>query len=100
MRGPSVESRRPYRGYSLLRSTLARVTLTPMCLGRIERLAEVWDDGGTRVARSECGVVLSLAFAPDAVVGSYVIAHAGIAVRVLDPDSAEDAEALREAMAG
>ena len=78
MRGPSVESRRPYRGYSLLRSTLA----------------------GTRVARSECGVVLSLAFAPDAVVGSYVIAHAGIAVRVLDPDSAEDAEALREAMAG
>ena len=60
MRGPSVESRRPYRGYSLLRSTLARVTLTPMCLGRIERLAEVWDDGGTRVARSECGVVLSL----------------------------------------
>ena len=60
-----------------------------MCLGRIERLAEVWDDGGTRVARSECGVVLSLAFAPDAVVGSHVLANAGVAVRVLDPDSAE-----------
>jgi hydrogenase maturation factor len=71
-----------------------------MCLGKIELLAEVWDDGGTRVARSECGAVLSLAFAPDAVVGSHVVAHAGVAVRVLDPESAEDAEVLREAMAG
>ncbi|HEU6446454.1 MAG TPA: HypC/HybG/HupF family hydrogenase formation chaperone [Gaiellaceae bacterium] len=69
-----------------------------MCLGKIERLAEIWEDGGTRVARSECGVVLSLAFAPDAEVGSHVVAHAGVAVRVLDPGSAEDAEALREAM--
>jgi hydrogenase maturation factor len=70
-----------------------------MCLGKIERLAEIWEDGGTRVARSECGAVLSLAFAPEAAVGSHVVAHAGVAVRVLDPESAEDAEALREAMA-
>ena len=69
-----------------------------MCLGEIERVAEIWDDGGMRMARSECGVVLSLAFAPDASVGSHVLAHAGVAVRVLDPASAEDAEALREAM--
>jgi hydrogenase maturation factor len=69
-----------------------------MCLGRIERLAEVWQDGAARVGRSECGVVLSLAFAPEAEVGSYVVAQAGIAVRVLDPEAAEDAAALREAM--
>lgn len=71
-----------------------------MCLGRIERLVDVWSDGPTRVGRSECGVVVSLAFAPEAVVGSYVVAQAGVAVRVLDPASAEDAAALREAMAG
>lgn len=72
--------------------------LAAMCLGKIERLADVWDDGGARMGRSECGIVLSLAFAPDAAVGSYVLAHAGVVVRTLDPDSAEDAEALREAM--
>ncbi|HEX2291809.1 MAG TPA: HypC/HybG/HupF family hydrogenase formation chaperone [Gaiellaceae bacterium] len=69
-----------------------------MCLGRIERLAEIWEDGGTRVARSECGRVLSLAFVPDAEVGAHVVAQSGIAVRVLDPASAEDAAELREAM--
>ena len=82
-----------------MRRRLREVKLTgEMCLGKIERLAEVWEDGGTRVGRAECGTVLSLAFAPDAVVGSHVLAHAGVAVRVLDPGSAEDAEALREAM--
>jgi hydrogenase maturation factor len=50
------------------------------------------------MGRSECGAVLSLAFVPDAVAGSHVLAHAGVAVRALDPESAEDAEALREAM--
>lgn len=69
-----------------------------MCLGRIERLVEVWDEEGARMGRAECGAVLSLAFAPDAVVGTHVVAHAGIAVRMLDPDSAADAQALREAM--
>jgi hydrogenase maturation factor len=82
-----------------LRRPWEEVKLTcEMCLGKIERLAEIWEEGGTRVGRSECGVVLSLAFAPDAVVGSHVVAHAGVAVRVLDPGSAEEAEALREAM--
>ncbi|HEY7708154.1 MAG TPA: HypC/HybG/HupF family hydrogenase formation chaperone [Gaiellaceae bacterium] len=71
-----------------------------MCLGRIERLTEVWQDGPTRVARSECGVIVSLAFTPEAEAGSYVVAQAGVAVRVLDPDSAADAQELREAMAG
>jgi hydrogenase maturation factor len=69
-----------------------------MCLGRIERLAEVWDDKGAPIARAECGAILSLAFAPDAVAGDHVLTHSGVALRVLDPESAEDAEALREAM--
>jgi hydrogenase maturation factor len=69
-----------------------------MCLGTIERLVEVWDEEGARMGRAECGVVLSLAFAPEAVQGSHVVAHAGIAVHTLDPDSAADAQTLREAM--
>lgn len=81
-----------------MRGGAAHDTLTAMCLGKIERLAETWDEGGTRMGRSECGAVLSLAFVPDAVAGSHVLAHAGVAVRALDPESAEDAEALREAM--
>ena len=69
-----------------------------MCLGTIERLVDVCDDQGARMGRAECGAVLSLAFAPDAVAGSHVVAHAGIAVRTLDPEAAADAEALREEM--
>jgi hydrogenase maturation factor len=69
-----------------------------MCLGRIERLAQVWDEGASRRGRAECGVELSLAYTPEAVQGSYVLAHAGVAVQLLDPADAEDALALREAM--
>lgn len=69
-----------------------------MCLGTIERLVDVWDEEGARMGRAECGAVLSLAFAPEAAVGSHVVSHAGIAVRTLDPESAADAAALREAM--
>ena len=51
------------------------------------------------MGRAECGAVLSLAFTPEAAPGAHVLAHAGVALRVLDADeSAEDANALREAM--
>lgn len=69
-----------------------------MCLGKIERLVEVWDDAGTPMGRAECGAVLSLAFAPEATPGTHVLTHSGVALRVLDPRSAEDAKALREGM--
>jgi hydrogenase expression/formation protein HypC len=69
-----------------------------MCLGKIERLAEVWGDGAARQGRAECGVVLSLALAPEAIPGSYVLAHAGVAVELLDAASAEEAISLREEM--
>lgn len=69
-----------------------------MCLGKIERLVEVWDAGASRQGRAECGAVLSLAYTPGAEPGSYVLAHAGVAVELLDAASAEDALALRGAM--
>lgn len=76
----------------------AHVTLTAMCLGKIERLVEVWDEGAATQGRAECGAILSLAYTPEAATGSYVLAHAGVAVAVLDGADAEDARAIREAM--
>jgi hydrogenase maturation factor len=70
-----------------------------MCLGRIERLVEVWDEGAARRGRAECGVELSLAFTPDAGPGSYVVAQSGIAVSQLSEDDAIEALELREEMA-
>ena len=75
----------------------SRVTLTAMCLGKIERLVDVWDGGASRQGRAECGTILSLAFTPDAGPGSFVLAHAGVAVKVLAAADAEEALALREA---
>jgi hydrogenase expression/formation protein HypC len=69
-----------------------------MCLGKIEQITEVWEEGPSRRGRAACGTELSLAFTPEAVPGSYVLAHAGVAVQLLDPADAEDALALREAM--
>jgi hydrogenase expression/formation protein HypC len=81
-----------------LQSEALGVTLTAMCLGKIERLVDVWDGGASRQGRAECGAVLSLAYTPDAVPGSYVLAHAGVAVQLLDAADAEEALALRGAM--
>lgn len=69
-----------------------------MCLGKIERLAEVWDAGASRQGRAECGALLSLAYTPEAEAGSYVLAHSGVALELLGPADAEQALALREAM--
>jgi hydrogenase maturation factor len=67
-----------------------------MCLGRIERLVEVWDEGAARRGLAECGAELSLAFTPDAAPGSYVVAQSGVAVELLGPEEAVAALALRE----
>lgn len=69
-----------------------------MCLGKIERLVEVWEEGASRQGRAECGAVLSLAYTPEAQPGSYVVAHSGVAVELLDAASAVHALALREEM--
>ena len=49
------------------------------------------DDPLSRMGRVNfAGVIkdVSLAYVPDAVVGDYVIVHAGFAISVLDPDEA------------
>lgn len=69
-----------------------------MCLGKIERLVEVWDGGASRQGRAECGAILSLAYTPEAEPGSYVLAHSGVAVELLSVADAEEALALRGAM--
>jgi hydrogenase maturation factor len=71
-----------------------------MCLGKIERIVDVWDAGAARQGRAQCGAVLSLAFTPDAEPGSYVVAQSGIAVELLSPEAAEEALSLREEPAG
>jgi hydrogenase maturation factor len=81
-----------------LHSGRQQVTLAAMCLGRIERLVDVWGDGTSRQGRAACGAVLSLAYTPGAGPGSYVLTHAGVSLRLLDPDEAADALELREAL--
>jgi hydrogenase maturation factor len=68
-----------------------------MCLGTIEQLTKVWDEGGTPVALTGAGTVVSLAFAPEAAVGAHVLVYAGCAVELLDSQAAAEALKLRSA---
>ena len=90
--------RRAYRGKARLHSGASHGSLTAMCLGKIERLVEIWDAGSSRRGRAECGAILSLAYTPEAEPGSYVLAHSGVAVQLLPTAEAEQALALRGAM--
>ena len=66
-----------------------------MCLGSIERLQETWSEAGARVGRTESGATLSLAFAPEAKAGSFVLVYAGCVVEVVPPEVAAETVALR-----
>jgi hydrogenase maturation factor len=66
-----------------------------MCLGSIEVLTDVWDEGGVRSGRLEGGRVVSLSFVPDASVGAFLLLHLGIPVEVIEPDTAREALLLR-----
>jgi hydrogenase maturation factor len=68
-----------------------------MCLGSIELLTEVWQEDGAKLARTQAGALVSLAFTPEAEVGSYVLLYADCAVELLDPHAAADALELRAA---
>ena len=72
-----------------------RIVVGAMCLGSIERLADVSEDRGARIGATESGSAISLAFAPDAEAGSYVLVYAGCAVEVVDPAAAAETVALR-----
>lgn len=66
-----------------------------MCLGSIQVLEDVWEDGGSRVGRLEDGTVVSLGFVPEAQPGVYVIVHLGVPVEVLRVEDAVTALGLR-----
>jgi hydrogenase expression/formation protein HypC len=62
-----------------------------MCLGVPGRVTEVREVHGTTMADVDFGGVtkeVCLAYAPEAVVGDYVIVHAGFAITLLDEESA------------
>lgn len=65
-----------------------------MCLGSIQVLEDVWEDGGSRVGRLEDGTVVSLGFVPEAQPGVYVIVHLGVPVEVLRVEDAVTALGL------
>jgi hydrogenase expression/formation protein HypC len=61
-----------------------------MCLGIPGKILEV-EEGPLRMGRVTFdGVVkeVSLAFVPEAVVGEFVVAHAGTAIEVIDEEAA------------
>lgn len=66
-----------------------------MCFGSIAQLAEAWDAGGARAGRLDDGVVVSLAFVPDAEPGDHLLVHLGVPVEVLSASEAAEALALR-----
>jgi len=68
-----------------------------MCLAVPTRVVRIAGDEG----EAEIGGVLrriSLAFAPEARVGDYVLLHAGFAISVLDEASARESLALLDEM--
>jgi hydrogenase expression/formation protein HypC len=67
-----------------------------MCLGTIQRLEHVDEDGGARVGRLADGSVVSLGFIPDARPGVYVIVHMGVPVEILSDEEARTALELRQ----
>ena len=64
-----------------------------MCLGVPARIMEIrGDDPLTRTGKAACGGVIReihLAGCPDAVVGDYVVVHAGFAISRLSTDEAD-----------
>jgi hydrogenase maturation factor len=66
-----------------------------MCLGSIEVLTNVWEEGGARAGRLEDGRIVTLSFVPDACAGAFLLLHLGIPVEVIEPATAREALALR-----
>ncbi len=68
-----------------------------MCLAVPGRIAEIYEGGGTRMARLDFGGIVKevcLAYLPDAEVGDYAIVHVGFAISRIDEASAM--ETLRQ----
>ena len=64
-----------------------------MCLAVPGRIAEIYEGGGTRMARLDFGGIVKevcLAYLPEAVVGDYAIVHVGFAISRIDEASAQE----------
>ncbi len=62
-----------------------------MCLAVPGRIADIFEEHGTRMARLDFGGIqktVCLAYLPDAVVGDYAIVHVGFAISRIDEASA------------
>lgn len=66
-----------------------------MCVGTIARLVAVNEEAGVRTGELDNGMVVPLAFVPDACVGRHLLLHLGIPVGVLEPEAAREALCLR-----
>jgi hydrogenase expression/formation protein HypC len=70
-----------------------------MCLGVPGRVAEIWDDAGTRMATVDFGGIrkqVCLAYVPEVQVGDYTVVHVGFAITRLDEQSAQETLRLFE----
>lgn len=64
-----------------------------MCLAVPGRIVDIFESGGTRMARLDFGGIhkqVCLAYLPDAVVGDYAIVHVGFAISRIDEASAQE----------
>jgi len=64
-----------------------------MCLAVPGRIADIFEQHGTRMARLDFGGIqktVCLAYLPDAVVGDYAIVHVGFAISRIDEASAQE----------
>ncbi len=62
-----------------------------MCLGVPGRVASIAEEQGLRMGDIDFGGIkrrACLAYVPDAVVGDYVVVHAGFAISKVDAESA------------
>jgi hydrogenase expression/formation protein HypC len=74
-----------------------------MCLAVAGRILSAEGEGVARTASVDLGGTpreISLAMLPEAVVGDWVIVHAGHALRVLSDAEAEELVSLSEEIAG
>lgn len=64
-----------------------------MCLAVPGRIVDIFEAGGTRMARLDFGGIqkqVCLAYLPEAVVGDYAIVHVGFAISRIDEASAQE----------
>ena len=72
-----------------------------MCLAIPGKVVEIFDRNGLRMARVQFGGIqrdACVEYVPEAVVGSYVLVHVGLALSVVDEEEAARTYKLFEEM--